>query len=136
MQSQYLIIFAVLGWGIGSLFNKVANDNMHPIMVSATATVVFIILLGLTFAFYKFDYKVNSTGIIAATVGGLCMCLASMAYFYALRGGHAGIITALTSMYPVLTLILSMIFLKETITMRQGIGVVFAIIAFILMSFK
>lgn len=136
MQTPYLILIAILGWGIGSIFYKVANDNMHPIMVSGCATFVFLVLLPLAFLFLKFDTKVTSTGVIAAMIGGLCMCIGSMGYFFALRNGHAGLTTILTSLYPALTLLISMFLFKETLTFRQGIGIVFAIISFILLALK
>jgi transporter family protein len=136
MQSQYLILISILGWGVGSIFYKIANNNMHPLMVSSTATVVFLILLSVAFLFLKFNHEVNATGLAAAIVGGLCMCAASLGYFFALRQGNAGITTALTSLYPALTLVLSMIFLKETINFKQGIGMVLAAASFLLLSMK
>jgi drug/metabolite transporter (DMT)-like permease len=135
-SQQYLVIIAILGWGLGSFLNKIANDNMHPIMVSATATVVFIILLSITFSFYNFNRSINIPGVLAGIGGGLCMCAASLAYFYSLKHGKAGVTTALTSMYPIITLILSMVFLKEQLTIRQWFGMGFAILSFILLSIK
>lgn len=136
MQTQYLILTAILGWGVGSIFYKVANDNMHPVMVSACATAIFLILLPLAFIFLKFDTKVTTNGILAAIVGGICMCIGSMGYFYALRTGHAGVTTVLTSLYPALTLLISMIIFKESLTFKQGLGMVFAVISFILLALK
>lgn len=136
MQSQYLILIAIFGWGIGSLFYKIANDNMHPIMVSATATLVFAVMLSLGFLILKFDTKTTTNGVIAAVIGGLCMCAGSMGYFFALRAGHAGITTALTALYPALTLVLSMVFLGEHLTYKQGVGIIFALVSFILLSLK
>jgi transporter family protein len=133
---QLLILLTILGWGIGSLFYKIANDNMHPIMVSAAVTVLFSIITPLAFVFLKFDHKFNTVGIVTAVLGGACMCAGSMAYFFALRGGHAGLITALTSLYPALTLVLSMIFLGERLSFKQGIGILFALASFILLGSK
>jgi transporter family protein len=59
-----------------------------------------------------------------------------MGYFYALRQGSAGSITVLTSLYPAVTLLLSMIFMGETINFKQGIGCALALIAFVLLGSK
>ncbi len=133
---QYLLLVSILGWGIGSLFYKIANDNMHPLMVSATVTALFVVLTPLAFLFLKFDTKVTTTGLVAALIGGACMCIGSMGYFFALRGGNAGVTTALTALYPALTLILSMVFLGEQLTFKQICGVVLALAAFIMLSLK
>jgi bacterial/archaeal transporter family protein len=133
---QLLILLTILGWGVGSLFYKIANDNMHPIMVSAAITVLFMVITPLAFIFLKFDHKFNTVGIVAAVLGGACMCAGSMSYFFALRGGHAGLITALTALYPALTLILSMIFLGEHISFKQGIGILLALASFIILGIK
>jgi transporter family protein len=136
MSSTYLILFSIFGWGIGSLFYKTANDNAHPIMVSTIVTAVYIVLTPIPFFFMKFDHSVNSTGLIYSILGGLCMCVGSMGYFYALRQGSAGSITVLTSLYPAVTLLLSMIFMGETINFKQGIGCALALIAFVLLGSK
>ena len=137
MSSTYLIILAILGWGVGSLFYKVANDNIHPMMISIIVTGVYVVLDSLMLAFVPFNKSVNTTGLVFTILGGICMAVGSLGYFYALKGGgSAGTTTVLTSLYPALTILLSAIFLKETFTIKHGIGIVFALIAFALMGSK
>lgn len=136
MPSQYLIILSIVGWGIGSLFYKVANTNIHPLMVSAIVTAIYIILTPIPFLIFKFDTHVNSTGLLFSILGGLCMCAGSIGYFYALRQGDAGVVTALTSLYPALTMMLSVFFMKEVIGTKQIIGMSLAIASFICLSLK
>lgn len=136
MSSTHLIVLSIIGWGVGSLLYKVANDNIHPLMVSIIVTSVFVVLDIITLAFIPFDRTLNSTGIIYSILGGLCMCAGSLGYFFALRGGNAGSTTVLTSLYPAVTLILAAFFLKENITFKHGIGMAFAMAAIILMSSK
>src|SRR5271170_7492171 len=108
MSTSYLIIITILGWGIGSLFYKVANDNIHPIMVSTVVTAVYLIITPLTYIFFKFPKDLNVPGISASVLAGLCMAGGSLAYFFALKRGGAGEVTAVTALYPALTLVLSM----------------------------
>ena len=136
MSSTYLILFSIVGWGIGSLFYKVANDNAHPIMVSSIVTLVYIIITPIPFFFMKFERSINGTGLLFTILGALCMCIGSMGYFYALRRGNAGSITVLTSLYPAVTLILSSVFMKESFSLKQGFGIGLALIAFVLLGSK
>src|SRR5262249_15447532 len=136
MSTTFLIFLAILGWGIGSLFYKVANDNIHPIMVSTIVTFVYIVLTPLTFLIMKFDRSVNWTGATFSILGGVCMAVGSMGYFFALKKGGAGEITAVTALYPALTLVLSMIFLQEDLTWKKGLGIVLALVSVIVLGWK
>lgn len=137
MSNTSLIMIAIIGWGVGSIFYRVAAVNISPIITSAIITAIYIILTPLAFIFFKIDTTLNAAGIWASILGGLCMCAGTLGYFYALRnGGEAGATTILTSLYPALTLLLSALFLHETISFKQGIGMCFAVISFLLMSIK
>lgn len=136
MSLQYLVLLAIIGWGIGSLFYKVANDAMHPVMVSTIVTVVYIVLTPITFMVVKFDRAINSTGVIFSILGGVCMAVGSMGYFFALKKGGAGEITTVTALYPALTLLLSIFFMNEELTWRKGIGILLALVSVFVLSFK
>lgn len=136
MSPQYLILFSILGWGVGSLFFKVANDQMHPIMVSTCVTITYLICTPMAFLFLNFDRTTTPTGIVFAVLGGTAMCVGSMAYFFALRGGGAGEVTTVTALYPALTLVLSCLFMGEIMTLRKGIGVALALVSVVILSWK
>lgn len=136
MKTEYLIIVAIFGWGIGSLFYKPANDHLHPIMVSAIVTSVYLLLTPLAFALLNFDRSLNLPGIGFAVLAGLFTCLGSMGYFYALKTGGAGEITVLTSLYPAFTLLLSWLFYGETLNLRKAIGMCFALASLVIISWK
>lgn len=136
MSLPYLIALTIIGWGVGSLFYKVANDSIHPLMVSTIVTVVYIVMTPIAFATQKFDKTLNPTGIIFSILGGLAMGIGSIGYSFALKKGGAGEITAVSALYPALTLILSMIFLSEDMSWRKGIGIVLALVSVCVLSFK
>jgi transporter family protein len=137
MRTEYYILITVFGWGIGSFIYKIANTNAHPIMVSTISMGLYIVLLPLIWIFVKFDHTVNISGIAYALLGALCMCIATLSFSYALHsGGDAGKITIMSAIYPALTLILSMIFLHETLSIKKWIGIVLALVSFVMMSLK
>lgn|SRR5574337_331425 len=136
MSPTMLIILTIVGWGIGSFLYKPANENMHPIMVSTIVTGIYIIATPFAFLFLKFDKTINTTGILFSLAGGLMMAVGSLGYMFALKKGGAGEITAITAVYPALTLALSMIFLNEDLTWRKGIGIALALISLLVLSWK
>ena len=137
MSPQFFIIASILGWGFGSFFYKFANTTLHPIMVSSIALGMYVVLMPLLWAFVKFDHVITTAGIIYTLVGSLFMCIGTLGFSYALRsGGAVGQTTILCALYPALTLTLSMFFLKEELTVKKGIGIVLALVSFIILSFK
>jgi transporter family protein len=136
MSLPYLILLAIVGWGVGSLFYKVANDAIHPLMVSTIVTVVYVVLTPLAFVSNKFDRSLTWTGVIFSVLGGLAMGIGSIGYSFALKKGGAGEITAVAALYPALTLMLSMIFLHEEMSWRKGIGILLALSSVLVLSFK
>lgn len=127
MSNMYLILLSILGWGVGAIFYKMANMHLHPLMVSMVITSVYVLATPIAFLFVKFDTSFNWTGVSYAVIGALCVAIASIASFYALRTGGAGEVTVLTSLYPGLTLLLSVIFLGEEMTLRKTAGIILAL---------
>jgi uncharacterized membrane protein len=134
MMSTILIIMMIVGWGVGSFFYKIACVNIHPIIVSTLVTSLYLLLTPFAWWFIKFDYRVNAIGVTSAIVGGAFICMASVAYFYALQKGAAGEVTLLGSLYPGLTLLLSFLFLGEVLTLRKCIGILLAGASFYFLS--
>jgi transporter family protein len=138
MSSQFwLILIAIVGWGVGSYLAKISNAEMQPLIVSAVSMVVYMIVLPIAIAAVKPDLTITPFGVIVTVIGSLFMCVGSLGFAYALRnGGAAGQTTILTALYPALTLALSMTFMKETIGLKQGIGIGLALVSFILLNLK
>lgn len=136
MSNLQLICLSIFGWGVGSLFYKVANTNLHPVMVSTLVTALFLVLIPLTFMFTKVDTTLNTKGVAFALMGGLCMCVGSLAYFFALRRGGGGEVTTVTALYPAVTMMLSILFLREDITIQKGFGLALSIAGIYVLSKK
>jgi len=124
---NHLIVISIIGWGTGSFFYKGANTHLHPMMVATIATCVYLLTIPIYFLFFKFDHQVNAPGVIYTILGGACMCLGSMAYFYAIRTGTVGQITALTALHPTLTMLLSCLFMGENFTYQKALGIILAL---------
>lgn len=136
MPTQYLIAISIIGWGVGAIFYKIANTTVHPIMVSAIITTTFLFLTPIAFLSFNVDKTINLIGVLATIAGGILMGAGSIAYYYSLRTGDAGQITTITALYPVLTLILSCLFMGEEMTFRKAIGILLACVSFYFLSWK
>jgi transporter family protein len=71
-----------------------------------------------------------------ALLSALFMSIGSITYYFALQKGGVAEITAATSVYPVLTLILAYIVLNEEMSLRKVLGCLLAVISVILLTKK
>jgi transporter family protein len=135
MSYQLLIIFSILGWGVGSFISKLATNVMNPIMISTVVLITDSILLALAFVFLKFDKSAPPVGIMLSVLFAILMTVGTLGFSFALKaGGSAGTVTVLTSLYPALTLALSCLFLAEPFTLKKAIGISLAVVSFIILS--
>jgi transporter family protein len=71
-----------------------------------------------------------------ALISGILNALGAWALFAAMKsGGKASIVAPLTALYPLVVVLLVPFVLHEAITLLQGVGVVCALTAVVLLSF-
>ena len=127
-------LFALFNFGLWGLFTKLAVLSVDPksALVYQTLGVLvisFIILVNLNFK-PVFELKGFTYGILT----GLTYGIGCLFYFVAASRGKIINVVTLTALYPLVTMLLAFIFLKETIAIKQALGIVLALIAIILMS--
>ena len=135
MKSWFLpAIFIPIVWGFWGLFPKLAVKYISPIhamiyQVGGSVVLGFVLL-----AVIGFRPQLEPKGIAFATAGGICGMLGALLYLIAVSKAKVSIIVFISAMYPMVTIALSYIILHESITLKEGIGMIFAITAIILFS--
>ncbi|MAH01945.1 hypothetical protein CMO87_01800 [Candidatus Woesearchaeota archaeon] len=129
-------IVAMIGWGIADF---VAAKAVRKITVIKTflwsqsiGLVFFLIIFALFFKFPSIPFPT----LILISISSLIIVIAGLAFYKGLQVGYVSIISPISSASAVITVILSLIFLNETLTRVQAIGVTLAILGAILTSFK
>ena len=97
------------------------------------STVASIILTAIFIVFAKPSLALNTQSYFAMLVGAMGIG-ASLTFYYALEQGKVSIVVPLTAMYPIVTVILAMVVLREKLSPVQGVGVILAIVAVLLIS--
>ncbi len=127
-------VTALLLWGVWGLFQKLATNQMPPrnvyLVGAAGAITVVLVML----ASSGFPLQVNARGILYAVLAGICSSLGGLLFLHAVSKGKASIVISFTALYPLITIILSFTILRETITARQGMGIVLALISMVLLA--
>lgn len=73
-------------------------------------------------------------GILPAVATGIFGTIGFLCFLYAVNVGSVSVIATLTALYPAITIVLAVVFLKETVTLRQMAGIGLAILSVIILS--
>lgn len=126
-------ILAMVLWGVWGLFQKLATNQMPPrnvYFVSALGAVAVVLAM---LAASKFPIPMNFEGTFFGLLAGVCSSLGGLLFLQAMSKGEAAIVITFTALYPLVSIILSFILLHETITLKQGIGIVLALLSMVLL---
>ena len=129
-----MTIAAILLWGVYGIAFKRASDHLSAVAGQLLSTAG--LLLPALFLIGSVSRERRSTGgLFIGFVSGLCGALGNFALLASLRaGGKAAIVFPLTALYPLITVIVAVLFMRERARRVQVIGIVLAIIAVLLLS--
>lgn len=127
-------IVAVLGWGVWSILAKIASSSASWQQVFVFSYMGTFVVIAAIFLYYMPPLNITEQGPRVAIVSGMLSGVAVLAFYLALQGGKASLVVPTTSLYPVVTVVLSFVFLQEKVSLSQGAGVALALVAIFLMS--
>ncbi|MCX7792994.1 MAG: EamA family transporter [Thermodesulfovibrionales bacterium] len=129
----YQSLITLLLWGLWGFFAKIASNyiSAQSVYLWGSAGALIVTLLSLIIGF---RFETSTPGIIYGLLAGLTGGGGVIFFYYALKEGKASLVVTMTALYPLVTIMLSYLILKEDITLRQAIGMLFALIAMVLMA--
>jgi len=131
------VAFAVLSmllYGLWGFFPKLASRSLDFRTILIIESVGTLIVVGVLLASMKFRVGADLRGTAYALAAGLAGALGSLFFLLALSRGKASVVVTMTAIYPLVVIILSALFLKEPLTLKQGAGIVLAMAAMVLFS--
>lgn len=138
MQSWYIFaVFALISWGIWAFFIKLAGKHFslsNVFLWYGVFYIIFTLSLGFLFLKNEINMAVFNIQVIFIVIAGLMGVLGVFFFYYSLSRGNASLVVPLTALYPLVTIILSLVILKEKVTFYQIVGIIFALIAGVLLS--
>lgn len=129
MNSNLLILLCILLWGVSSFLNRLSVERMPPLLMQVIVGSVFFfyipVALRLTGVNNPLHYKWSAYSVILTVFATFCSITANILLYTSLKGSnHSGSSTMMISLYPVVTLILSVFILHEHFTPWKIAGVV------------
>ena len=126
----------IVAWGTWGVFSKLAVERIdQQVLVWGSLIVVpAIFLIYLVASGQLVPLKMNTPGITFAMLGGVGAALGTVCFYLLLARERASLTVAMTSLYPALTVLLSVLFLKEELNGLHVLGILFALAAVALLS--
>jgi drug/metabolite transporter (DMT)-like permease len=140
VKDRLWLVFAVtttVSWGIWGAFIEVPEKAGFPATLGYSVwalTMVPCAIVGLKIAKWTIEYDPRSIALGSAV--GFLGAGGQLVLFEALRLGPAYLVFPIISLYPVVTIILSVSLLKERAGRRAWIGIGCAVVAMLLLSYQ
>lgn len=135
------LIFALIGmffWGIAPLFAKVGLAQVNPgVALSIRSIVITGILLGWLFTSGQVGSLAAVTPRSWLLIGaeGICASLLGhLAYYYALKAGEVSLVSPVMAGFPIITVLLAVIFLGDKFTPAKLAGTLLIVLGVLIIK--
>jgi bacterial/archaeal transporter family protein len=127
-------LLCIFWWGIFGFLSKIGSDKLPPRQVQIWFTFGTFPLLIPTLLGSRLKVGTDKLGVTYGTLTGFLAGIGNLALFAALEDGKASIVGPVTTLYPLVSVILAVIVLKERTNRWQFIGVILAVAAIFILS--
>jgi len=125
-------LVAVVCWGIWAVIARLVGTALSPAQSQALSTIglVPVIVLLMPSVRREAPGTRKRRGLLFGFAAGVLTCIGNVAYYYVLNSGaKAATVVPLTALYPLVTVLLAVIFLHERLNKIQLAGVCLALAA-------
>lgn len=122
-------LLTLLCWGLWGVFSKLASNYSRPrqtLLFQAVGVVAFALLV---LFLERFQVQRTAAGFGWSFAAGFVNFVGFLAFFAAVQKGKVSTVISLSSLYPVVTIVLSLVLLREKVSVREGVGIGFALVA-------
>lgn len=122
---------AVLCWGLWAVISKLIGESVTAAQSQALSTIGLIpVILVLGFSRKAPASGSRRRGILNAFLAGALTCAGNVAYYHALNSGaKAATVVPLTALYPLVTIMLALLLLRERLNAVQLGGLALSLVA-------
>jgi uncharacterized membrane protein len=126
-------LLAFFWWGLFGFLAKVGSadvsaNDMQTLFTVGTLPLVAFVLIRRT------GLRSNKKGRVIGLLIGVIAGLGNAAYFVAMGLGKASLVGPVTSLFPLVTVLLATLILKERFNRVQACGVVLALVSAVLLA--
>lgn len=136
MKRPWLLyaLLCILWWGLWGVLAKVASARLSVDQMQILFTLGMVPLAGAALIGMRGKLERDARGAGYGILNGVFTGLGLLAYDAAMSKGKASIVGPVTALFPVVTVALAMIVLRERINRVQAAGVVLALAAIFVLA--
>ena len=128
-------ILCVLCWGGWALFSKLGSREIPPQTMQFLFTIGTLPVGIALLAARKFKMERSPRGITYAVLNGTLAGVGGLTLFAAYHtDSNTALITVVTALYPMITVVLAVLLLRERFRLVQVVGLMFAVAAIVVFS--
>jgi len=128
-------VLCVLCWGAWTIFGKLGSAEIPAATMQYLFPFGWLPVMLALWIGRRLKLENSPKGILYGVAMGVLAGIGGLALFAAYQtGGSTPVITAATAMYPMITVVLAVLLLRERLTRLQWAGLGFAAAAFIIFS--
>jgi drug/metabolite transporter (DMT)-like permease len=140
-MGSLVIFLCVILWGISTFLNRLSVETASPLVLQIIVGFGYVLYLPIALKISgvgnPLEYRWSTHSLILTACATVCSILANVMLYGYLKGSNqTGAHTMLLSLYPVVTLLLSAVFLHEHFNITRVLGVMTMIVGAILLSWK
>jgi uncharacterized membrane protein len=134
-RSLFWTIATLVSWGIWAILAKEIGNALSPSQSQVLSTIGLLpLLVALALINHPPATGNRRRGIALAFGSGVISSIGNIPYYAALGGGNAATIVPLAALYPLVTVLLAVVLLKERLNRVQVCGVVLSLAAIYLFN--
>jgi|ERR1700730_2069791 transporter family protein len=128
-------ILCVLCWGAWALLSKLGSREIPPETMQFLFTVGTLPVGIALLITRRFKLEKSRKGISYALLNGILSGVGGLALFAAYHtDSNTSLVTVATALYPMITVVLAVLILRERLTATQALGLAFAGAAIVIFS--
>ncbi|NIQ39852.1 MAG: EamA family transporter [Proteobacteria bacterium] len=129
MENLTYSIITVIAWGLWAFLPKIATKYISP-----PSALIYEVMAGMLMAVIALrklrpEMSVTKIGSIYSLINGVIGYVGVLFYIYAISGQDAIVVAPLSATFPIMTLTLGIIFLKERFSLVNYVGIFLAMCA-------
>jgi drug/metabolite transporter (DMT)-like permease len=140
MKGRVWLLYAAVTtilWGVWGALIEIPEKAGFPATLGYSVwALVMIPVAFVALILIKWNLDRDRRSILLGMAAGFLGCGGQLILFQCLRIGPAYIVFPIISLYPVVTIILSVMVLKERASLRSWSGIVLALMAIVLLSYQ
>jgi bacterial/archaeal transporter family protein len=135
MQGWMLPTFgALILWGFWGFIPKLTTHYLSPRSAVVYEVMGGLLLALIVLASSKFQLDFHPKGSAFAIVTGMLGLLGAFCFLLAVSKGPVTLVATTSALYPVVSVLLAVFILHESVTFKQLAGIALAILAMILVT--